>query len=357
MTLGPVLNLQAELSAAVWGRISDGSVVEIFTLRSTRMEVRVTSYGARLVSIRTPDRKGHMGDVILGYDSLQNYVDDGKTHFGTVVGRFGNRIAGGTFTIDGKRYQIPINNGRNALHGGTVGFDKHVWKGNIVAGGVEFVLVSPDGDMGFPGTLTAKVRYSLNDDVLRIEYSAMTDKPTVVNLTNHAYFNLSGDDSKDILADQLLLNADLYTPVDAEMIPTGERASVAGTPMDFRRTRGIGSRIQQTDQQLLLAGGYDHNFILNGKLNEMKLAAILHDPESGRTLTIMTTEPGIQFYSGNKLDGTFIGRYGRTYKKYAGLCLETQHFPDSPNEPSFPSTLLTPSTQYHSTTILKFTVQ
>ena len=357
MALGVSVDIQAQMSQATWGRAQDGALVKIFTLRDEAVEVRVMSYGARLVSIKTKDRNGYVGDVVLGYDSLDSYLTDKKTHFGTVVGRFGNRIAAGRFSVDGRTYQIPINNGANALHGGTVGFDQHVWDGRVVAGGVEFTLTSPDGDMGFPGTLKARVRYSLSHNVLRIEYFATVDKPTVLNLTNHAYFNLSGDDSGDILQDQLMLNADLYTPVNAGMIPTGELASVSGTPMDFRSSRTIGSRIAQPDQQLLLAGGYDHNFVLKGKAGEMKLAAVLHDPKSGRTLSVLTTEPGVQFYSGNKLDGTFVGRYGKAYTKQSGLCLETQHFPDSPNEPSFPSTLLRPRQRFHSATLLKFTAE
>jgi aldose 1-epimerase len=345
---------KAEVKKVEWGRSSDGQTVEIYTLRSGQVEVRAMSYGARLVSIRTPDRGGQMSDIILGYDSLQEYLSD-TTHVGGVVGRFGNRIAKGMFSIDGQNYHVPLNNGRNALHGGPIGFDRLVWEGHEVPNGVEFTLISGDGDMGFPGKLTARVRYTLNGNLLRIDYFATTDKATVVNLTNHAYFNLTGSDKKDILSEKVVLNANSYTPINADLIPTGEQASVSGTPLDFREDTAIGSRIGKPDEQLRLAGGYDHNFVLNGKDGEMKLAAKVHDPKTGRMLTVMTTEPGVQFYSGNHLDGSFVGR-GMKFEKYAGFCLETQHFPDSPNEPSFPTTVLRPGDKFHSTTTLTFTV-
>jgi aldose 1-epimerase len=347
-------SIEAEVKVVEWGRNSDGQKVEIYTLRSAQVEVRAMSYGARLVSIRTADRTGQMADIILGYDSLQEYLRD-TTHVGGVVGRFGNRIANGTFSIDGKSYHVPLNNGRNALHGGPVGFDRLVWKGQEVSNGVEFTLISKDGDMGFPGTLTAKVTYTLIGNSLRIDYSASTDKATVINLTNHAYFNLTGNNKKDILSEEVMLNANSYTPIDADLIPTGEVASVAGTPLDFRRATAIGSRIEEPNEQLRLAGGYDHNFVLNGRPGEVKLAAKAHDYETGRILTVMTTEPGVQFYSGNHLDGSFVGR-GMTFAKHSGFCLETQHFPDSPNEPKFSTTLLRPGRTFRSTTTLTFTV-
>ena len=254
--------IKAEAKTVEWGRTSDGQKVEIYTLKSAQVEVRAMSYGARLVSIRTADRVGQVSDVILGYDSLQEYLHD-TTHVGGVVGRFGNRIANGTFSIDGKSYHVPLNNGRNALHGGPVGFDRLVWKGREVSNGVEFSLISKDGDMGFPGNLTARVRYTLNGNSLRIDYSASTDKATVINLTNHAYFNLTGNDKKDILSEEVMLNANSYTPINAYLIPTGEQASVDGTPLDFRHATAIGSRIEMPNEQLRLAGGYDHNFVLN----------------------------------------------------------------------------------------------
>ncbi len=340
---------------SIWGTTKDGTAVPIYTLKNAQIEVRVTAYGAKLVSVRTPDRTGKMADVVLGYDNLEGYLNDNSTHFGSIVGRFGNRIALGKFSIDGKSYQIPINNGANALHGGPVGFGQYVWESKETPNGVEFTHVSPDGDMGFPGTLTAKVKYTLAGDTLRLDYSATSDKATVVNLTNHAYFNLRGDDQGTILDEKLELNADRFTPVDAGLIPTGILAPVAGTPFDFRKPEVIGGRIDADNEQLKLGGGYDHNFVLNGNAGTLRLAAIVTDQESGRKLTVETTEPGIQFYTGNFLDGTFTGRHGVKYGKHSGFCLETQHFPDSPNQAQFPSTVLRPGVTRHSTTTFAFT--
>ncbi|MGD0345665.1 MAG: aldose epimerase family protein [Terracidiphilus sp.] len=345
---------QGEMKMSIWGHTADGTAVPIYTLTGAQIEVRVTAYGAHLVSIRTPDRTGKMADVALGYDTLDTYLIRPNPYIGAVVGRYGNRIALGKFTLDGKTYQIPINNGANALHGGPIGFDQYVWQAKEVPDGVEFTHVSPDGDMGFPGTLTATVRYTLKGNTLRIDYSAKTDKATVVNLTNHTYFNLHGDDQGNNLDLKIEINADRYTPVDAGLIPTGELAPVAGTPLDFRKPEVIGARIDADNEQLKLAGGYDHNFVLNGKPGTLHLAAIVTDPVSGRKLTVETTEPGVQFYSGNFLDGTFTGRHGVKYEKHAGLCLETQHFPDSPNHPKFPSTVLRPGETMHSTTTFTF---
>ena len=337
----------------VWGKTADGVDVPIYTLTSAQVEVRVTAFGARLVSVRTADRNGKMADIVLGYDSLDGYLTD-TPHLGSVVGRYGNRIALGKFSIDGKPYQIPINNGANALHGGPVGFDMHVWQAQEIKDGVEFTRVSPDGEMGFPGTMTAKVKYTLEGNTLRIDYYATTDKPTVLNLTNHAYFNLHGNDVGNVLGMKLELNADRYTPVDAGLIPTGELAPVAGTPLDFRKPEVIGARINDTHEQIKLGGGYDHNFVVNGQAGTLRLAAIVTDPESGRKMTVETTEPGVQFYTGNFLDGTVTGRHGVKYEKHGALCLETQHFPDSPNHPSFPSTVLRPGATFHSTTTFAF---
>ena len=341
---------------SIWGHTADGVAVPIYTLTSGQIEVRVTAYGAHLVSVRTPDRTGKMADVVLGYDSLQGYLNDRKTYDGAIVGRYGNRIALGKFTLNGKTYQIPVNNGANALHGGPKGFDQYVWQAQEVPDGVEFTHVSPDGDMGFPGTLTAKVKYTLKGSTLRIDYSATTDKATVLNLTNHAYYNLHGDDKGNILDQRIEIDADRYTPVDAGLIPTGELAPVAGTPMDFRKPEAIGARINADNEQLKLAAGYDHNWVLNGKIGTLHLAAVVTDPVSGRKLTVETTEPGVQFYSGNFLDGTYTGRYGVKYEKHSGFCLETQHFPDSPNHPDFPSTVLRPGETMHSTTTFTFSV-
>ena len=340
---------------SIWGQTKDGKAVPIYTLKNAQIEVRVTAYGAKLVSVRTPDRSGKMADVVLGYDNLEGYLNDNSTHFGSIVGRFGNRIALGKFSIDGKTYQIPINNGANALHGGPVGFGQYVWESKEIPNGVEFTHVSPDGDMGFPGTLTAKVKYTLVGDTLRLDYSTTSDKATVVNLTNHAYFNLRGDDQGTILDEKLELNADRFTPVDSGLIPTGVLAPVAGTPLDFRKAEVVGARINSDYEQIKLGGGYDHNFVLNGNAGTLRLAAIVTDPESGRKLTVETTEPGIQFYTGNSLDGTFTGRHGIKYGKHSGFCLETQHFPDSPNQAQFPSTVLRLGVTRHSTTTFSFT--
>ncbi len=338
----------------VWGHTAAGVPVPIYTLTSGQLEVRVMAFGAKLVSVRTADRAGKMADVVLGYDTLQDYIDDTSTHFGSIVGRFGNRIALGRFAIDGKSYEVPANNGRNALHGGPLGFDAYVWQAEEVPNGVEFTLVSPDGDMGFPGTMTAKARYTIAGNVLRIDYTATTDRATVVNLTNHAYFNLRGDDQGNILGQRLELNADRFTPANAELIPTGELAPVAGTPFDFRKAEVIGARIGDANEQLQMAGGYDHNFVVNGTPGTLRLAAIVTDPESGRKMTVETTEPGVQFYTGNFLDGSRAGRHGVKYGKNEGFCLETQHFPDSPNQPNFPSTVLRPGETFRSTTTFAF---
>ena len=343
-----------EVKMSVWGHTADGVAVPIYTLTSGQIEVRVAAYGAKLVSVRTPDRNGKMADVVLGYDHLEDYLNDNDTHFGSIVGRFGNRIANGRFSIDGEAYQIPQNNGTSALHGGPMGFDRYVWQAREVPGGIEFTHVSPDGDMGFPGTLTAKAKYTLSGNTLRVDYTATTDKATVVNLTNHAYFNLRGDDQGDILGELLQLNADQMTPVDANLIPIGELAPVAGTPFDFRKPTVVGERIGDHNEQLEIGGGYDHNFVVNGSAGTLRLAAIVADPASGRTMTVETTEPGVQFYTGNFLMGNFTGRHGIKHGKRTGFCLETQHYPDSPNQPSFPSTLLKPGATLQSTTTFAF---
>jgi aldose 1-epimerase len=345
---------QGEVKMKVFGHMPDGTAVPIYTLTSGQTEVRVTAYGARLVSVRTPDRNGKIADVVLGYDDLAGYLAD-TPHLGSVVGRFGNRIALGKFSIDGNSYQIPINNGANALHGGPVGFDAHLWQAHEVKDGVEFTRVSPDGEMGFPGTMTAKVKYTLEGNTLRIDYYATTDKPTIVNLTNHAYFNLTGNEGAgSILHEKLALNADKYTPIDAGLIPTGELAPVAGTPVDFRKPTEIGTRIDDATEQMTRAGGYDFNFVLNGHAGTLRPAAVVTDAHSGRKLTVETDQPAIQFYTGNFLDGTITGRHGIKYQKHAALCLETQHFPDSPNHANFPSAVLRPGQTYHTTTTFTF---
>jgi aldose 1-epimerase len=353
---GPGLTLEASVTKADFGRTPEGAAVDVFTLKSGQVEARVLPYGAKLISVTAPDSNGKAADVVLGYDTLSQWLADQKTHFGAIVGRYGNRIAKGTFMIDGHRDQIPENNNGNALHGGTVGFDRKFWTGRAIRDGVELTLVSPDGDMGFPGTLTAKVTYVLTQNKLTIHYQQTSDKATVVNLTNHAYFNLSGDDATDVLGHEVTLDAQSFTPIDKTLTPTGEISRVEGTPLDFRGPHTIGERIMSSDEQIRLAGGYDHNWILDGQEGIMRQAAVVRDPATGRTLTVTTTEPGIQFYSGNFLDGTFTGRHGKRYMKHMGFCLETQHFPDSPNHANFPSTLLLPGQVRQSATAFLFGV-
>ena len=347
----------ASVTHSTFGKLPDGSVVEAYTLTSPSVELKVISFGARVVALDTKDRDGRMGDIALGYNSVDQYLKDVKTYFGVVPGRYANRIANGKFSIDGKPYQITVNDGPNALHGGKVGFDRHNWASQEVPGGVEFTLVSPDGDQGFPGTLTAHVRYTLRGNTVRIEYSATTDKPTVLNLTNHTYFNLSGEGNPSILNEKLTLDASKYTPVNATLIPTGQLAPVAGTPFDFTHPTTIGSRIAEDNQQLKFAGGYDHNWVVDGTVGQLRRAAKVYDPASGRVLSVATTDPGVQFYTGNFLDGTLTGKSGKPYPKRSALCLETQFFPDSPNHPNFPSTLLQPGQTFHSETTWTFTAE
>jgi aldose 1-epimerase len=348
---------QASVTKAAFGKTADGQAVDVYTISNPDLTVKITTFGARVVSIVTPDRNGKKADVVLGYDSVTPYETDTTTYFGAIVGRYGNRIAKGTFAIDGTSYHIPLNNNGNALHGGPSGFSTKVWTGRELFDGVEMKLVSPDGDMGFPGTLTLTVNYTLQHSSLHIHYFATTTKPTVVNVTNHSYFNLAGDGKGTILDDVLMIPADRYTPVDAGLIPTGVLAPVAGTPFDFTKPTAIGARIDTPNEQLKIAGGYDHNWVLNGAGPGLHVAAEVYDPGSGRTLTVSTTEPGVQFYSGNFLDGTKTGKFGVAYPIHAGLCLETQHFPDSPNEPKFPSTLLKPGQTMRSVTVFAFGVK
>jgi aldose 1-epimerase len=356
LTMTTAMAAQGAVTKAAFGTAPDGKAVDIYTLKSDVLEARIMTYGARIVSIEAPDRDGNKADIVLGHTSLAGYIADPTTYFGAIVGRYGNRIAHGSFKLDGKTYQVPKNDhGINALHGGNVGFDKLVWQGKAIPDGVEMTLVSKDGDQGFPGTLTAHVRYTLHHNQLRIDYSMSTDKDTVVNLTNHSYFNLSGEGNGTVLHDELMLAADTFTPVDAGLIPTGVLEPVEGTPFDFRKSTVIGKRIHDNNPQLKLAGGYDFNWVLRGANGETKTAARVYDPETGRVLTVTTTEPGVQFYTGNFLDGTQHGKSGKPYVKNGGLCLETQHFPDSPNHPDFPSTELKPGAPRHSTTTFTFT--
>ncbi len=349
----------AAISKASFGKTANGREIDIYTLTNAKgVAARFTTYGARLVSLTEPDRKGHMASVVLGFDSAKPYVK-GVPYYGAIVGRYANRIGNGQFTLDGKTYSLPKNDGPNTLHGGTKGFDKRLWTAKTFetkrGPAIRFTYVSADGEEGFPGRLTANVTYTLrNDNSLDIKYEATTTKPTVVNLTNHSYFNLSGDPNKTILHDVLKINADKFTPVDKNLIPTGELRPVKGTPFDFRKPTVIGSRIHGKDQQLLFAHGYDDNWVLNKpKPGAMTVAAVLTDPVSGRVLTVKTTQPGLQFYTGNFMDGKPAGN-GTVYKYRTGLCLETQHFPDSPNHPKFPSTVLRPGQVYHAETIFAF---
>jgi aldose 1-epimerase len=350
-------NTHRPIGIAGFGRVGETNV-QIYTLTNAHgIEARIMTFGATLVSLKTPDRAGHLNNVILGFDTLDPYVA-GVPYFGGTVGRYANRIAGGQFTLDGKGYQLPQNNGPNSLHGGNRGFDKRIWKAEPIetsAGpSLRLTYVSEAGEEGYPGELTAHVTYQLNnDDTLAIEYAATTTAATPVNLANHAYFNLTGDPGQTILGHVLKINADRFTPVNATLIPTGELRNVAGTPFDFRKAQSIGSRLNDADEQLRLGGGYDHNWVLNTGSGPLTLAAVLAEPQSGRSIEFRTTQPGLQFYSGNFLDGKPAGA-GTVFKYRTGLCLETQHFPDSPNQPSFPSTILRPGQTYSQRTVLTF---
>ncbi|HET9088184.1 MAG TPA: aldose epimerase family protein [Acidobacteriaceae bacterium] len=351
--------MHAAVQKKNFGTMPDGEKIDIYTLKDGPYKARVITYGARLVSLEVPDRDGKVADIVLGYSSLGPYLHDKKTYFGAVVGRYANRIAHGTFVLNGKRYHLPQNENGNTLHGGTVGFDQRVWKAHEVPDGVELELVSKNGDQGFPGTLTTRVRYTLKKNVLSLDYKATSDADTVLNLTNHSYFNLAGEGNGTILGDILTIPAHAYTPVNKGLIPTGQFAPVAGTPFDFLKPMTVGKRINDPNEQLEIAKGYDENFVLphqnqNGVLQE---AARVYEPRSGRVMVVKTTQPGVQFYSGNFLDGTIHGKHGHVYPKHAGLCLETQHFPDSPNHPNFPTTELKPGQIFHQTTEWVFSTE
>ena len=352
--MGSVAGAQTAVTPSDFGKTADGASVTAYELKDAQLTVKITTFGAHIISVMAKDKAGHAADVVLGYKDQAGYDADTSTYMGSVVGRYGNRIAKGKFSLDGHDYQLTTNNNGNTLHGGTKGFDRYDWTGKVVANGVELTMVSPDGDQGFPGKLTAHVRYTLVGDKLRMDYSATTDKATVLNLTNHSYFNLAG--GGDILGNVVKIDAEKYTVVDAGLIPTGALPTVAGTPFDFRTATPVGARINVDDAQLKLGGGYDHNWVLSARGKGLHEAAVVVDPGSGRELIVSTTEPGVQFYTGNSLDGTKIGRDGKPYGKNAGLCLETQHYPDSPNEPSFPSTTLKPGQTYQSSTVFEFTL-
>ena len=347
------------IKRSVFGKMPDGQEVHLYTLtNSNGMQVAITDYGARIVSILAPDRNGKMADVVLGFDNLPDYMKY-NTYFGALVGRYANRIGGAKFTLDGKVYHLPVNNGPNSLHGGIKGFDKRFWTTTEIPGeepALEMTYFSKDGEEGYPGNMHASVVYTLmKDNSLKIDYSATTDKDTVINLTNHSYFNLAGEGNGNILKQVLWINSDEITPVDATQIPTGKITKVDGTPFDFRTPTAIGARINEDNQQLKFGKGYDINYILNRKGPGLELAARAYDPDSGRELEVYTTEPGIQFYSGNFLDGSTPGKGGKTYGPRSAFCLETQHYPDSPNRPQFPTTELKPGETFHQVTVFKFT--
>ncbi|MFO7936742.1 MAG: aldose epimerase family protein [Kiritimatiellia bacterium] len=342
-------------------KVSDFSSIKEYTLVNSRdMEVRLTNYGARITAVKVPDRNGKTADVVLGHNSVEGYINaKERPYFGAVVGRYGNRIAEGKFTLNGKTYELATNNGKNHLHGGNIGYDKRVWNAETFGdNSVAFTLDSHDGEEGYPGNLKVKVTYTLTDEnELKISYLATTDKATPVNLTNHAYFNLAGEGSGSILNHELMLNADAFTPVNKGLIPTGEFRPVKGTPFDFTTAKAIGRDIRQKNIQLEYGNGYDHNFVLNKSEEGMTPVASVYEPESGRVMEVFTEEPGVQFYCGNFLSGSVTGKSGRPYSCCSGFCLETQHYPDSPNREIFPSTILKPGEQYKTTTVYKFSAK
>lgn len=353
-------SLKAGAQKAAFGQLPDGTPVDLYTLTNRQgAEARITNYGGIVVSLKVPDRKGQMGDVVLGYDTLAEYVKRNPM-FGALVGRFGNRIANAKFSLNGVEHQLAPNSGGNHIHGGRKGFDKMVWQAMQVTSkngaALELNYLSKDGEEGYPGNLSVTVTYTLtNDNALKIEYSATSDKDTVVNLTNHSYFNLAG--AGDVLKHELTINADRFLVAGDRLIPTGEFRSVQNTPFDFRQSTAIGARINSQDEQMVLGRGYDHSFVLNHKAGVLGLAAKVYEPTTGRVMETFTTEPGVVFYTSNGFDGSIKGKGGQAYSRYAGLCLETQHFPDSPNKPQFPSTVLKKGATYRSTTVFKFSVK
>jgi aldose 1-epimerase len=351
-TLTETLLAKTTVTKSQYGHTADGTAVDRYSLSDGKIEAGIITYGGIVVSLRTPDRDGKLADIVLGCNSLDEYIAQ-TAHFGGIIGRYANRIAHGTFQLDGHTYSIPKNNGDNALHGGPIGFDKVVWTAHPIQDGVELTYVSKDGDQGFPGTLTTTVRYTLHGGALRIEYVATTDKDTVLNLTNHSYFNLAGQGNGDILRHVVQIKSSRITPLNADLIPTGEVKSVDGTPFDFREPHAIGERIDADNAQLKFGLGYDINYVLDhpGKLEQV---AEVYEPTTGRILRVRTDQPGLQFYTGNHLDGTITGKDGRVYKKRFAFCMETQHFADSPNHPNFPSTELKPGQTFHSVTVYEF---
>ena len=354
----PVQN--GQISPRPFGQTKDGTPVTLFTLRNSKgAEAGIINYGGLVIFLKVPDRDGTFGDVVLGYDNLADYIKD-TPYFGAMIGRYGNRIAKGKFTLDGKEYTLAINNGPNALHGGLKGFDKVIWEPRVFATldgpSLELRYTSKDGEEGYPGTLTVKATYTLTEDnALKLDFTATTDKDTVLNLTQHSYFNLAG--KGDILNHQVTIPADKFTPVDSTLIPTGELKPVDGTPFDFRTPTAIGARIGQDDEQLKFGGGYDHNWVVNKPMGQLGLMGRVYEPTTGRVLEVFSTEPGLQFYTGNFLDGKLTGKGGWVYQFRNGFCMEAQHYPDSPNQPNFPSVVLKPGEVYRNTIIFKFSVQ
>jgi len=346
-----------------FGKTDEGIAVDLYTLTNAKgAEAKITTYGGIVVSLKVPDRNGKFDDVVLGYDNLAGYLKNNGPYLGALIGRYANRIAKGKFSLNGNEYHLAQNNGENHLHGGVRGFDKVVWTGRALRvrnGAVlELTYLSKDGEEGYPGNLSVKVGYTLTDNnELRIDYSATTDRRTIVNLTHHSYFNLAGQGNGEILKHQLFINANQFTPTDAGLIPTGELRKVRGTPFDFTRATAIGTRIDQDDEQLKFGRGYDHNFVLNKNGKSLTLAARAFESTTGRVMEVFTTEPGMQLYTGNFLDGSITGKNGKVYNQHYGFCLEAQHFPDSPNKPAFPSVVLSPGRQYAQTTIYRFSVR
>jgi aldose 1-epimerase len=354
---------ETSITKQPFGKTKDGTAVDIYTLTNSRgVEARIMTYGGIVVSLKVPDRNGKLNDVVLGYDNLDEYVSKNSPYFGALIGRYGNRIANARFSLDGKEYTLAKNDGENHIHGGIKGFDKVVWQAHELKNnnkvGLRLTYLSKDGEEGYPGNLSVTVVYTLTDNnELKIDYSASTDKDTVVNLTSHSYFNLAGAGTGNILGHEVMINADRFTPVVKGLIPTGALSSVKGTPLDFTVPTVIGARIDQQNDQLILAGGYDHNWVLNKSGSSLTLAARVYEPTTGRIMEVYTTEPGLQFYTGNFLDGSNIGKGGKPYLKRYAFCMEAQHFPDSPNEPKFPTSELKPGQKYAQTTVYKFSAR
>lgn len=359
LAIALVAQAQSSITRQSFGKTEAGENVDLYTLRNTHgVEATITNYGGIVVSLKVPDRSGKFDDVVLGFNDLDSYLKPGP-YFGALIGRYGNRIAKGRFTLNGTEYKLAVNNGENHLHGGIKGFDKVVWTGKEMktknGPALSLTYLSKDGEEGYPGNLTATVVYTLtNNNELKIDYSATTDKDTVTNLTHHSYFNLAGEGNGDILNTRVTINATRFVPTDAGSIPLGDLRKVSGTPFDFLTAHAIGERINQDDEQLKFGSGYDHTWVINGRMGVMRLAATAYEPTSGRVMQVWTTEPGMQFYSGNFLDGTLTGKAGKPYPKRSGFCFETQHYPDSPNQPSFPTTTLKKGATYKSTTIYRF---